>query len=305
MEKILIVDDNEQHCELLKDVLLSWGYDVQLSLQGMDALGKAKKNLPDLILLDVMLPGLNGFEVCRELKNYPGTRDIPVIMQTVLDETDDRIRGYKVGASLFVTKPVNYAELRHHIERLIQAKKGMESNEGRSAVVRTLIRIMEKLSPEIYGHAAQVANYCNKTANLLGMTAERKTRLDIAAWLHDFGRLADEGELAHGQAGVEMLKGLKMSEWLNDYLLYHHEYADGSAPLGKKAGDLPEDVWLLAAVNQFVHYLDQCRDQEQAFTAFQEQLSRERYPEAALNALRQVIQDEIFLNKAFPGKIPG
>jgi putative two-component system response regulator len=305
MEKILIVDDNEQHCELLKDVLVSWGYDVHLALQGMDALENAKKNLPDLILLDVMLPGLNGFEVCRELKNYPGTRDIPVIMQTVLDETDDRIRGYKVGASLFVTKPVNYAELRHHIERLIQVKKVGESNESRLAVVGTLIKIMEKLSPELYKHAAQVSNYCNKIANLLVMTAESKARLSIAAWLHDFGRLADGGESGHGPAGAEMLKELKMSKWLNNYLLYHHEYADGSAPSGKKAGDLPEDVWLLAAVNKFVHYLDKYQNQEQAFMAFQEQCSREWYPESALNALRQVIQDEIFLSKTFPGNLPG
>ena len=138
---------------------------------------------------------------------------------------------------------------------------------------------------------------------MLVISAERKTRLSIAAWLHDFGRLAGGDGTDHGLDGAEMLKELKMSGWLNDYLLYHHEYADDSASLEKKASDLPDDFWLLVAVNQFVHCLDQYQDKEQAFMAFKEQCGRERCLAPALSVLRQVIQDEIFLNKNFPGKL--
>lgn len=299
MERILVVDDNRQNCELLKDILITWGYRPDLAYQGLEAIEMAGKDPPDLILLDVMLPGLNGFETCRELKAHLSTKDIPIIMQTVLDETDDRIRGYKVGASLFLTKPVNYSELKNHIQRLIQIKNDLENREEREAVVQTLVRIMSALRPDLYSHSAQVKTYCEKTAGLLAMDAHSKERLKIAAWLHDLGML--EAEQDHAVKGLELLRGLKMYDWLGDFLIFHHERADGSGPLGKKEEDLPEEVWLLNAVNTFVRFLNKHGDQEAAFIEFQRQCPVECFPSRVIGALHQVVLDELFLMKAFPG----
>lgn len=297
----MIVDDNEQNCELLHDVLNNWGYAATMSFQGLEALTLARKNPPDLILLDVMLPGLNGFEICRELKNHPITRHIPVIMQTVLDEPDDRIRGYKVGASIFLSKPLHYGELRQHIERLIQAKRELESKEERIAIIRSLIRIMEKLSPELYQHAEQVSACCIKTANLLVIDAERKERLFIAAWMHNFIRLPAFADEKHGSVGRLALQELRVNEWLDDYLLYGNERIDGSGPYGKKSGDLAEDVWVLIATNQFMQFKAEYPDREQAFLAFQGKCRENHYPRQVIDAMHQVIQDELFLLKKFPG----
>jgi putative two-component system response regulator len=298
MDKILIADDNKQHCELLKDILLGWGYEVYVVYSGIEAIATAEQKLPDLILLDVMLPGLNGFETCQKMKSHPDVRNIPILMQTVLNETDDRIRGYKVGASMFMTKPINYNELRHHIERLVKSKKTIEQQEDRYLVVRTLVRIIGELSPELYQHSEQVFFYCNKAANLLGMDEERKARLSAAAWLHDLGKLVPNSGDRHGAVGADMLQELHMSKWLNEYIAYHHEYSSGQG----LPPNLPDDVWLLIAVNKFVHCLDKAGDPQKALEDLARQEDYKYIPAMVANALRQVVKDEIFVSKAFAQK---
>ena len=112
MAKILVVDDNEQLRDLLKDVVESWGYEVLEASQGRSCLALAQKERPNIILLDVMLPGLSGYEVCQSLKEDPSTHDISIIMVSALTDVEDRIHGFKVGADNFLVKPINYEELR-------------------------------------------------------------------------------------------------------------------------------------------------------------------------------------------------
>ena len=90
MEKILIVDDNKQNCDIIKDLLETWGYHVYVAFEGYEAINIAINHKPAVILLDVMLPGMNGFEICEKLKNNANTQNISIIMLTALNEVEDR-----------------------------------------------------------------------------------------------------------------------------------------------------------------------------------------------------------------------
>ena len=122
MPKILVVDDNEQLSSMLKDVLESWGYTALTATEGRSCLEIARQEQPDIILLDIMLPGLSGYEVCSELKRDGRTHSIAVIMMTALEDMESRIHGYKVGADNFLVKPINYNEVKAIIQKLLKEK---------------------------------------------------------------------------------------------------------------------------------------------------------------------------------------
>ena len=106
MPLILVVDDLELNVELLESKLENQGFDTARSLSGSDALKVAERRQPDLVLLDVMMPGMEGFEVCRRLRADPRTAAIPIILLTALSDPADRLRGFEAGADEFLTKPV-------------------------------------------------------------------------------------------------------------------------------------------------------------------------------------------------------
>jgi two-component system, OmpR family, alkaline phosphatase synthesis response regulator PhoP len=120
--KILVVDDNEQNLELLVAYLETLECSVLTAVDGVDALEKISAEKPDMILLDIMMPRMSGFEVCRKIKADPTTRDIPVIMVTALNELTDIERGVESGTDDFITKPVNRLELTTRVKSLLRVR---------------------------------------------------------------------------------------------------------------------------------------------------------------------------------------
>jgi CheY-like chemotaxis protein len=120
--KILIADDNQANCELLEAYLASVDCEVQMAVDGQDALDKVAQFEPDLILLDVMMPKLSGFEVCEALKENPATRRIMVLMVTALNERGDIERAVQAGTDDFLSKPVNQVELIKRVENMLKLK---------------------------------------------------------------------------------------------------------------------------------------------------------------------------------------
>jgi class 3 adenylate cyclase/CheY-like chemotaxis protein len=120
--RVLVVDDHEQNVELL-EAYLAGGYEALKAYNGEEALEKARADPPDLILLDVIMPGLNGYEVCRRLKQGEETRFIPVVMVTALQEKEERIKGLEAGADDFLTKPVDQVELLARVKSLLRIKQ--------------------------------------------------------------------------------------------------------------------------------------------------------------------------------------
>ncbi|MDY6913904.1 MAG: response regulator [Planctomycetota bacterium] len=119
---ILVVDDNTQNLELLVAYLDSLGCKVYTATNGVDALQKVQDENPDLILLDIMMPRMSGFEVCRKLKTDPQMRDIPIIMVTALNELSDIERAVESGTDDFITKPVNRLELITRVRSLLRVR---------------------------------------------------------------------------------------------------------------------------------------------------------------------------------------
>jgi len=141
--RILIADDNEPNRELLEAYLATTDCETETAVDGQDTLNKVKSFQPDLILLDVMMPKLNGFEVCQKLKADPATRKIMVLMVTALNESGDIERAVKAGTDDFVSKPVNKVELLKRVENMLRVKDVTDENER----LRQYITQMERSLP--------------------------------------------------------------------------------------------------------------------------------------------------------------
>jgi len=124
--KILVVDDEEKNVKLMEAMLLPRGYEIVKAYNGEEALQQVQKESPDLILLDVMMPVINGFDVCKKLKDDPETRLIPIVIMTALDALEDRVKGIEAGADDFLTKPVNRDELLARIQTSLRLKETVE-----------------------------------------------------------------------------------------------------------------------------------------------------------------------------------
>lgn len=119
---ILIVDDNPQNAELLQAYLEPLSANLRVAVDGVEAIEQIKQNPPDIILLDIMMPRMSGFEVCRRVKGDPATRDIPVIIVTALNELSDVERGVDCGADDFLSKPINKLELLTRVRSLLRVR---------------------------------------------------------------------------------------------------------------------------------------------------------------------------------------
>src|SRR5499427_3454231 len=132
--RVLVVDDVEANVKLLEAKLSSEYFDVLSAYSGRAALAIAKEEVPDVILLDVMMPRMDGFEVCRQLKADPRTADVPVVMVTALSDVANRLHGLEVGADDFLTKPVNDVALFARVRSLVRLKRMMEELRVREEI---------------------------------------------------------------------------------------------------------------------------------------------------------------------------
>lgn len=293
MAKILVVDDNEQNCELMRDILVTWGYDVYLAFQGTEAINSTLHHLPDVVLLDVMLPGLNGFEVCRELKENVRTRNIPIIMLSVLTDVEDRIRGFKVGADNFLSKPVNYHELRFRLASIICQKQLVDVMEERDHVVKMWLSLLQLTDWRLYDHVSLVRDYCQKVARLLLLPDEQTARLLIAADLHDIGKLVTDTRQSHQVNGAKIVAELNMGVWLAPIIAHHH---NPLPPPGRQSAGHSEidELAILVPINRFVN-LRQQHTSDESIAVLQRELSDQGYQVPVLEALQQIITDEKFI----------
>src|SRR5216683_2749530 len=141
--KILIVDDTPHNVKMLADLLAAKGYAIVTAVSGQEGLEKVEAEQPDLVLLDVMMPGMDGYEVCRRIRANPEYGILPVVMVTALDPTRERIKGLEAGADDFLTKPVNVGELGR--EEPLEPSQPLDLNAHLEERVRSQVAQLERL----------------------------------------------------------------------------------------------------------------------------------------------------------------
>ena len=138
--RVLIADDNQQNCELLEAYLADEDYEILFAYDGRQTIDRVAEQAPDLILLDIMMPKLSGYEVCQQLKSSPETRDIPVLIVTALNEPGDIEKAVAAGCDDFLTKPVNNLELKTRVRSLLRVRHLMNERDRLLAYVAEVER---------------------------------------------------------------------------------------------------------------------------------------------------------------------
>src|SRR3954462_12951322 len=174
--RILVVDDHEDNIELLRARLEAWGYDVEAAHDGAEALECVHRAPPDLILLDVMTPTVDGNEVARRIKNNPDLPFIPIIMQTALDSTENKVEGLEAGADDYITKPIDFPELKARVKSMLRIKRLQEEIEERE---RELMEANQRL------------RYMSQTDALTGLDNRRHIETRIEEMFEHAKRLSE------------------------------------------------------------------------------------------------------------------
>jgi putative two-component system response regulator len=269
MQKVLVVDDKIDTVLLLRELLTSRGYTVLSAGDADEALFMIGSERPDLILLDVIMPGKSGYELCRELKADPNTRLIPIIMITGLSDRDDRIRGIEAGADDFLSKPLYPEELFARVRSLLKLKEFTDELDNAEAVLFSLALGVEARDPHTGDHCARLARYASQLGKLLKLDYDSIVALKRGGYLHDLGKVsipdeilkkgsalsAEEWKIMHQHPGIgeNICRPLKTLRQVLPIIRHHHEHWDGSGyPDGLSGDEIP----LLARVLQVVDVYD-------------------------------------------------
>src|SRR5262245_38835865 len=266
---ILVVDDLESSARLLERLLSRDGHRVRIARDGREALDTVHREQPDLVLMDVMMPALDGFETCRRLKSDAATCLVPVVLVTALSDPRERIRGLEVGADDFLIKPVNEAEMTARVRSLLRIKRYTDELDTAESVIVSLALTVEARDGTTDGHCQRLARYAVRLGLELGLPAEEIGALERGGFLHDIGKVgipdaillkpsrltSDEFAIMkqHTVIGDRLCGELKSLRRVRPIVRYHHERLDGSGyPDGLKGSSIP----LLAQITGIVDVFD-------------------------------------------------
>ena len=277
---ILIVDDEPAGRDTLEAILSGEDYHLVMAENGIQALEKTRELLPDVILLDVMMPGMTGFEVCQAIRRDYQVAEIPVVMVTALDDRTSLMRGLESGADDFITKPFDRFELRARmlgITRLNRYRKLLNERANIEEAHRQLLvayeatiegwsRAMDLRDKETEGHTQRVTEMTLRLGQAMGMSVEQLVHVRRGALLHDMGKLGipdqillktgrltpEEWEIMrkHPQYAREMLEKIDYLLPALDIPYCHHEKWDGSGyPRGLRGEEIPIAARVFAIVD--------------------------------------------------------
>jgi putative two-component system response regulator len=265
---VLVADDQDSNRELLKELLTAQGYTVIAVSDGATALAELAQTPIDLVLLDVMMPRMNGFEACDRIKANPDTYLIPVILITALSDKQDRLEGIKAGADDFLTRPVDRTELLARVRSLLKLKQRTDELERAESVLFTLARSIEGKDPYTHGHCERLSEYSARLGEHLGFSEDQIIALRRAGVVHDVGKIAvpdaillkpssltaDEWNLIkeHPVVGERICAPLKSFRFVLPIIRHHHEKFDGSGyPDGLRGEDIPVTARALQIVDVY------------------------------------------------------
>ncbi len=307
---ILVVDDQPLNVELLEADLTGHGYEVLSAYDGKSALEKVASSQPDLILLDVMMPEMDGFEVCRRLKSDPETMLVPIVMVTALADKTDRIKGIEAGVDDFLTKPYDRQELQARVRSLLRVKFYTDELERAETVIRSLAISVEAKDSYTESHCRRLSYYSVQVGRMFNLPHEQLRALRLGGTLHDVGKIGipdailnKKGKLTpeefdtmrqHPMIGYNICKPLRSLRYVLPIIRHHHERFDGS---GYPDGLADGDIELTARILTVVDVYDALRterpykpafDKEKSLTILDEEMKKGWYDPDVLDKFRSL-----------------
>ncbi|RPI51769.1 MAG: response regulator [Acidobacteria bacterium] len=266
--KVLVVDDYEPNARGMRDLLVAAGHTVRVAHNGADALRFASDEPPDLVVLDVVMPGMSGVEVCRELKTRSLTRLTPVVLVTGNHDHAYRLAGLDAGADDFIKKPLDVPEFRTRVKSLLRLKRLTDELESTEAIMTMLGQIVEARDPYTEGHCERLADYATALGAALGLPDFDLDTLNRGAALHDVGKIAvpdgvllkpgrlDPDEMAlmrqHPVIGDNLCRTVRSLERVRPIVRSHHEREDGRGyPDGLSGREIPLLAQIVGVVDVF------------------------------------------------------
>lgn len=266
---VLVVDDDALMRGTLSRLLRAEGFEVAAEVDGAGALESVELLRPDLVLMDVMMPGMSGLEVCRILKEDPATRLIPVLLLTGSGEAGDRVRGLETGADDFLSKPPERTELLARVKSLLRQKGYTDRLVEAESVVLSLGRSIEGKDPRTEGHCERLALYGTRLGVRLGLDEATVEAISYGGFLHDIGKVAVPDAILlkqealtpeewvimkkHPLTGEHICGPVHSFSRVLPIIRHHHERWDGS---GYPDGLAGEEIPLTARVLQTVDIYD-------------------------------------------------
>ena len=265
--RVLVVDDEESNRKLLSR-LLSSDYDVQTAADGEEALALVEERDVDVVLLDVRLPGLDGFEVCSRLKKMERMRLVPVVLVTGHGAREHRIRGIHAGADDFLIKPFDAEELHARGASLARLKEYTDELESAEAILRSLALTIDARDPYTDGHCERLSRFAVALGRSLALSKDELSALARGGYLHDIGKIGipdsillkparltpDEYEFMkqHTLIGDRLCGELRSLRLVRTIVRHHHEVLDGSGyPDGLRGSQVPLLAQIVGVVDLF------------------------------------------------------
>ena len=267
--RILVAEDEAETRQVLAQMLESLGYEPLLTENGQQAYEMLTDKDPDLVLSDVLMPEMDGFELCAEIKSNPDTRLIPVVLLTGLGSTEDRVRGIDSGADDFISKPFQFSELSARIRSLLKLKQFTDDLEHAESIIFTLAMTVEAKDTYTEGHCRRLSHFSEMIGEQFGLPNEQLLALRRGGILHDIGKISipdsillkpgplssEEMEImrTHPIRGEDICRPLRSLHSCLPIIRHHHERMDGTGyPDGLKGDDIP----LIARIVSGVDFVD-------------------------------------------------
>lgn len=265
---IMVVDDSREVAGALAALLELCGHTVELVSEGSAALTAIAGQPPDLIILDVRLPDVDGYTVCATIKRNSATWQIPVIMVTVEGARDARLQGIEAGADDYLEKPIDARELEARVRALLRIKRRNDSLEQADDVIFALARTVEAKDTYTEGHLQRLAQYAGAIGERMGLRGEALVALRYGALLHDVGKVGiDEviirkgGPLTpaeyrlmqeHPIIGERIVQPLRLAAAVSPIVRHHHERWDGRGyPDGLAGETIPLGARIVSVADSF------------------------------------------------------
>ena len=309
--RILVVDDLKENRDILADLLEPEGYLVVTAKDGQEALDEALAHPPDLILMDVSMPRMTGFEACRRLKADERTHLVPLVLVTGLVAREDRIQGIAAGCDDFLTKPVDAEQLMARTRSLLRSKALIDDLEQAENVLVSLATALDAKDNYTRGHSERVAEYAEALGGALGLDRAERRNLRRAGLLHDIGKIGTRldylqkpGPLTtsefeevkkHPVIGFEICKPLRTMAPLLALIRGHHERLDGRGyPDGLKGDAIGVPMRCLTVADVYDALTSdrsyrKALAREEAFRLMREEVSVGMWDHSIVDALDKVV----------------